>query len=359
MSAFIVQDQKLTKSLSRSASSSQQARNNPNCVETEEGIEGDESELLKVEGNTKSLQFIQKFKTFLKSSDIKLKGSILKHLKTMAIKLPLSLQTEIFTKIIFPYFRLNFPVVDRRQKNVKISTCEPVLFISSYLELLLIYLKLNDQMVCLFYTFDGVEITKWLARHEDEKISLKAVHILEYISWLCSSTYNSYLTMKSKVTLTTRSDNSIKIDDVSKCAMSALITTLEMMFNDIEVNTFKFEDNTSLLEILTVVENLYSKNNLKVDSIDKQMVRSLCEKLFRYLVEIICKEIESIEDNVREDAADISKKEIINSEVMKRYSRWMSTLLPLCIQDFYLTVQVRHDLSYRGHANSIPLSFYG
>ena len=50
---------------------------------------------------------------------------------------------------------------------------------------------------------------------------------------------------------------------------------------------FDFHSNSTLLEMLTVVGNLTSKNSLHTDSMHKQMIRSNCTKLFRRLVALV------------------------------------------------------------------------
>ena len=177
-SHLINQDQKVQTSLSHAGATSLRSKETLWSVSVEPSEDGqdeiDNGYIGKIENRRKPLQFIVKLKTFLKSTNVNLKGYVLKHLKLMAAKLPHILQNDIFSKIIFPYFRTIFPVVDIRRQNVKITLSEPSNFISSYLELLLTYLKLSEEMVCLFYRFEGIEITKWLSHHDDEKNIFKS-----------------------------------------------------------------------------------------------------------------------------------------------------------------------------------------
>ena len=169
-----------------------------------------------------------------------------------------------------------------------------------------------------------------------KKISLKAIYILEYIAWLSSSNYTSYLTTKSKNIQ--KENNGFKIDDASKVAVLALIRTAEILFNNTKVkDKFTFQGNSCLLENLIVIENLYSKNNFDTDIVNRQMIRNNSEKLFRDLVRVVKMEIEEIEKTGEKIAH--SEKEKMECE-FKKYSKWMCTLLPLCIQDFCTACEV-------------------
>lgn len=266
-----------------------------------------------------------------------LNNLLLKHLKTMAKKMPLNMQHELFRTILLPNFRGMFPTgIVKTTVDVQLSLSEDVSIVNSYLDLLYICMTTNDDLAVLFHRYEGCDALHHLALIDDYDTSSKAVTILEYLCHLNTQSDNSQMSHgtnsnNSKQKFKTRNiDESFhaSLKDISNKAISTLVHVASTQLNNNLEKNFESlfcEEKSCLLDVLNVILELLHEHESSEEDFMDPTVNLRCEKLLGHLIDEITTKIKSHEESEEDD----DKLANTNCWFKENYLIWLKVLLPV------------------------------
>lgn len=307
------------------------------------------------DGKKKSYQFIAKFKQYLAAANVMLKVHLLRHIKAMIHKTPQALQKELFCRVVLPNFKALFPTVQLTQGDVEFSSSDPSSILKLYLEVLLTFLKHDDQLMWMFYQQDCLAICKILALSSDAEVSLHALSILEVMGALHSSNNPCQHEGKgSKIRLGTSES---KYDEISKQSVLYLVQIFTKLFNKKDDSNSFFTDNESiLLNVLSIIEHLRYQNGVLQKELEEESVKYRYFRLFEELIAQVCERKKTLQscDEKTGNAEPEGVKKKIYLELLLLLD-WLKTLLPLQLKMSY--ADTRNEQSIENILDKLRSSF--
>lgn len=263
-----------------------------------------------------TFHFLTKFKTYLNSQMTVLKNLLLKHLKTMAKKMPENMQQELFRTILLPNFRNMFPIGKVISTDVQFSLSEDLNIINSYLDLLYICMTSNDDLAVLFHKYEGSNTLRNLAMLDNYETASKAVTLLEYLCHLGTLTDESSTMHGHKRSRNIDDSFKATLRDISDKAILTLVqvgnTQLSNALNK-DAQSLFMKQNSCLFDALQVIlELLHEHGEDVVDSTIVLKCNQLLEQLFDEVSGKLCNEESQNTDWCTEN-----------------YLLWLKVLLPI------------------------------
>lgn len=202
-------------------------------------------------------QFLEKFKDYLNNEPTSFKNLLLKHLKVMTQKMPLSMQHDLFATILLPNFRSLFPIGKLDKFDVPFSLSDGVDLIRNYLDLIFICLTNNNTLVVLFCKYEGIEILKKLSLNENEEITLRAIYLLDFLCWLTKIN-----TEKSKTGTSKRITDEKLRTTYQEIAFKAISSVFQIAHKQtdevlVDLSSFTFMKKDSLMENFSNLLDLF------------------------------------------------------------------------------------------------------
>ena len=295
--------------------------------EADSGVQGDTgSDVVDSNASSRMLKFFSKFQSYLESVNSTLKCQLLHHSRRLALQLSMSLQRELFIKVLIPAFQSHFSGAG---SNFSVS-CEmsdiEIKVLKEHLEALLAFMR-HDEFMWSFHQFDGVAMLDALIKSKDISLALAALALLEYLAWFKGGIKSC--NHENKTAKGVKVDASKKdFLTVSRDALRTILRLLQQfLLNSLKVgpDIFIKPEGELLYGLLQIVLNLLPDNNFFQELFTSMGLFSKCTDLFDCLVLHVEQLV--VRQHRSETPADTSFVHTIH-----RMLPWLNVLLPLCLR---------------------------